>query len=226
MQWVANMDFHRLVEKMDELSKPLLESEIKMHECGGDTTPQKPPSMTVSLNANGLDDISSLMQLLVKVNPDAVAPKMIAEPVEIDGQEDGDLDKDDDEGAIGRAVGTKLGSMAGGAAGTSLAGPVGAAAGVTLGGAAGGHVGDKVGDAIYNKFGGNAVGNAVNKFNTALQNRKQPGNTTPSKIGSVVNKAVDAASDYLTNDSLPESITLQSQIRAELQERLNAIKMR
>lgn len=226
MQWVANMDFHRLVEKMDELSKPLLESEIKMDECGGDMTMHNPPSMTVNLNVNGLDDISSLMQLLVKVNPDAAAPKMVSEPDEIDGQEDGDLDKDDVEGAVGRAIGTKLGSMAGGAAGASLAGPVGGAAGVTLGGAAGGHVGDKVGDAIYNKFGGNAVGNAVNKFNTALQNRKQPGNTSPSKIGSVVDKAVDAASDYLTNDALPESITLHSQIRADLQERLNAIKMR
>ncbi len=205
------MDFHRLVEKMTELNKPLAED--------------SPPNLSVNLSANGLDDISSLMQLLVKINPDATPPKMIVDPIDADGKEDGELDNDDVEGAIGRAVGTKLGSMAGGAVGTA-AGPVGAMVGATAGGAAGGHLGDKVGDAVYNKFGGNAVGNVVNKFNTALQNRKQQGNTAQSKIGSVVNKAADIASDYITNDALPESQRLQSQIRADLQQRLDSYKSR
>ena len=120
------MDFHGLVAKMTELSKPLTESEIKVDECGMDapTPPHSPPTMTVSLNANGLDDISSLMRLLVKVNPDmmpkddkgptiAADPniltisnnhpeplKMLPEPAELDGDEDGDLDNDEDENLI------------------------------------------------------------------------------------------------------------------------------
>jgi hypothetical protein len=216
------MDFHRLVEKMTELNKPL--SEDAIDECGMDTTPHSAPNLSVNLSANGLDDITSLMQLLVKINPDASSPKMIADPIDADGKEDGELDNDDDEGAVGRAIGGKLGSMAGGAVGTTAAGPVGGMVGATAGGAVGGHLGDKVGDVIYNKFGGNAVGNAVNKFNTALQNRKQPGNTTPNKIGSIANKAADIAADYITNDALPESQRLQSQIRADLQQRLNSYK--
>ena len=44
------------------------------------------------------------------------------------------------------------------------------------------------------------------------------------KLGSIADKAADIASDYITNDALPESQSLQSQIRADLQQRLNSYK--
>ena len=151
------MDFHSLVAKMGELSKPLTESEVKIGECGGDMTPHNPPTMTVSLNANGLDDISSLMRLLVKVNPDmmpkddkgptlAADPniltisnnhpeplKMLPEPADLDGDEDGDLDNDEDEGMAGSIAG----GIAGGIATKSLAGA---------------STGAKIGSEIQDKF--------------------------------------------------------------------------
>lgn len=132
---------------MSELSKPLTENAIG--ECGGVQTPHAPPTMTVSLNANGLDDISSLMRLLVKVNPDMMpkdnngpaissdpniltisnnhaAPlKMLPEPRELDGDEDGDLDNDEDEGMAGSIAGGLAGlaatkSFAGASTGASI----------------------------------------------------------------------------------------------------------
>lgn len=216
------MDFHKLLSQLDAINAPLL-------ECNGDTTPHTPPSLTVNINAHGMDDISSLMKLISKVNPDTASHKMISDPIDMDGEEDGELDNDDDEGAIGGFIGSKLGSMAGGAAGTAVAGPVGGVAGATVGGMAGQKLGSAAGDAIYNKFGGNAIGNAVSKFNTALTNRQpQAGATTPGalgKLGSMAGKAADIATDYITNDALPESISLESQIRTELQERLTSFKM-
>jgi hypothetical protein len=119
------MDFNKLLSTLDSLNKPKLTESVDadIKECGMDTTtPHNPPTMTVSLNANGLDDISSLMRLLVKVNPDmmpkddkgptlAADPniltisnnhpeplKMLPEPADLDGDEDGDLDNDEDEG--------------------------------------------------------------------------------------------------------------------------------
>jgi hypothetical protein len=152
------MDFHSLVAKMGELSKPLTESEVKIGECGMDTTtPHNPPTMTVSLNANGLDDISSLMRLLVKVNPDMMPKddkgptlsadpniltisnnhpeplKMLPEPADLDGDEDGDLDNDEDEGMAGSIAG----GIAGGMATKSLAGA---------------STGAKIGSEIQDKF--------------------------------------------------------------------------
>lgn len=79
------MDFHALVAKMQQLDRP---SETTAVEgCGDpmpsmappmpppDTPPPPPPSMNVSLNAQGLDNIESLMNLFRKVNPDMM-PKM------------------------------------------------------------------------------------------------------------------------------------------------------
>jgi hypothetical protein len=113
--------------------------------------------MTVSLNANGLDDISSLMRLLVKVNPDMMPKddkgptlsadpniltisnnhpeplKMLPEPADLDGDEDGDLDNDEDEGMAGSIAG----GIAGGIATKSLAGA---------------STGAKIGSEIQDKF--------------------------------------------------------------------------
>jgi hypothetical protein len=138
------MDFNKLLSTLDSLNKTKLAESVdtEVSECGGDTTPHAPPTMSVSLNANGLDDISSLMRLLVKVNPDMMPKddkgptlsadpniltitnnhpeplKMLPEPTELDGEEDGDMDNDEDEGIAG----TIAGGIAGLAATKSLAG--------------------------------------------------------------------------------------------------------
>jgi hypothetical protein len=74
------MNFQELLAKMQELDRPATESTIT-DECGdspmsipGMTTKPDtpPPSMSVNLNAQGLDDISELMKLMTKVNPDMI----------------------------------------------------------------------------------------------------------------------------------------------------------
>jgi hypothetical protein len=136
------MDFNKLLSTLDSLNKTKLAESVdtEVSECGGDTTPHAPPTMSVSLNANGLDDISSLMRLLVKVNPDMMPKddkgptlsadpniltitnnhpeplKMLPEPTELDGEEDDE--GEEDEGMAG----TIAGGIAGLAATKSLAG--------------------------------------------------------------------------------------------------------
>lgn len=164
------MNFNDLMAKMRELDQPATETiqpsvEAPVEECGEmppapmgmEHKDTPPPSMSINLNAQGLDDIAELMKIMTKVNPDminqkgaeepglpklaiepsitSIAPahpplKMLPEPIEKDGKEDGELDKDDDEGV--------LGTMAGGALGAALGGPAGAA----IGGAAGNAIGD------------------------------------------------------------------------------------
>ena len=72
------MNFNNLMAKMRELDGPVGESTIA--ECGegipgAEAAPTTPPSMSVNLNAQGVDSISSLMQLLTKVNPDMLWQK-------------------------------------------------------------------------------------------------------------------------------------------------------
>jgi hypothetical protein len=78
------MDFHQLLAKMQELDRtPTPEIQpVQSEECGMmppmSSTMNKPdtppPSLSVNLNAHGLDDIEQIMKLIAKVNPDA-APK-------------------------------------------------------------------------------------------------------------------------------------------------------
>lgn len=80
------MDFHQLLAKMQELDQPQVEAapvvEQPVTECppegplGMDhSTPEtSPPSMSVNLNAQGLDNISDILKLIAKVNPDAEKP--------------------------------------------------------------------------------------------------------------------------------------------------------
>jgi hypothetical protein len=157
------MNFHQLLSKMQELDQPVPEAqtnEATIEECG-DMPPAPmgmehkdtpPPSMSVNLNAQGLDDIAELMKLMTKVNPDMInqpdsmpdhgvdkllpppagpsmadlRDKMIEpEPIDADGEEDGPLDHDDDE-EIG-------GALAGGAIGALAGGPMGALTGAAAG---------------------------------------------------------------------------------------------
>lgn len=83
------MDFHQLLAKMQELdqsqasSTPMVEQPVT--ECPpegpmgmpGDSMGKpdvSPPSMSVNLNAQGLDNIGDILKLIAKVNPDTEKP--------------------------------------------------------------------------------------------------------------------------------------------------------
>jgi len=72
------MDFKAILEKMAEL-----EASRVSEECGMPmSTPPvntTPPSMSINLNAQGLDNIESLMKLINKVNP-SMSPGDMTEP--------------------------------------------------------------------------------------------------------------------------------------------------
>jgi hypothetical protein len=93
------MNFNDLMAKMRELDQPVPEtiqapvSDAPVEACGDvppapmDSKPDTPPpSMSVNINAQGMDDIGELMKLLTKVNPDMInqkdapMPPMGAEP--------------------------------------------------------------------------------------------------------------------------------------------------
>ena len=81
------MDFHQLLAKMQELDAPVAKAPVAdtpVGECG-DMPPAPmgasmgkpdtpPPSMSINLNAQGLDNIEELMALIKAVNPDAEKP--------------------------------------------------------------------------------------------------------------------------------------------------------
>ncbi len=167
------MDFQQLLAKMNELSQPapantaVVEEPVVAQECGemppapmgmDQHSDTPPPSISVNLNAQGLDNIEQLLDLIKAVNPDAApaaptmgaAPgieiepmdkpespfgnldsgplKMLPEPDELDGEEDGEEDKDDTEGLGGALAGGAIGAVAGGPLGALT----GAAAGDSL----------------------------------------------------------------------------------------------
>ena len=85
------MDFNSLMAKMRELDQPVVQSQTE--ECGtpmmgatpmSSTPPNNPPSLSINLNAQGMDDIESIMKLMTKVNPDMInQPAAPAMPLEI-----------------------------------------------------------------------------------------------------------------------------------------------
>ena len=79
------MDFNKLMQTMRDLDRPVGESAVE--ECGSPmmagmtppmstTPPVTPPSMSVNLNAQGMDSIESLLKLMTKVNPDMINQPM------------------------------------------------------------------------------------------------------------------------------------------------------
>jgi len=90
------MDFNQLLAKMAELDQPAVEAiatEAVLDECPSNMAPQMAapsvpePSMSLNLNAQGMDNIENLMKLMTKVNPDMInqptpmsAPKLSAMP--------------------------------------------------------------------------------------------------------------------------------------------------
>jgi hypothetical protein len=81
------MDFNKLMQTMRDLDRPVGEAAVQ--ECGMDspmmggmtppmapTPPHNPPTLSVNLNAQGMDDIESIMRLMTKVNPDMINQPM------------------------------------------------------------------------------------------------------------------------------------------------------
>ena len=81
------MDFNQLMARMRELDQPTQEA------CGDSMSPPMPspmnseppvppPSMSVNLNASGMDNIEGLLKLMTKVNPDMInQPNKMAPPI-------------------------------------------------------------------------------------------------------------------------------------------------
>lgn len=78
------MDFHQLLAKMQQLDQPVAEN-LPVEACGdvpamptptAQVPPVNPPSMTVNMNAQGMDNIEDLLKLITKVNPDMEKPAM------------------------------------------------------------------------------------------------------------------------------------------------------
>jgi hypothetical protein len=89
------MNFNDLMAKMRELDQPVPETIQAPVEACGDMPPAPmemdskpdtpPPSMSVNINAQGMDDIGELMKLLTKVNPDMINQKAApASPMSIE----------------------------------------------------------------------------------------------------------------------------------------------
>lgn len=142
------MDFNKLLQRMAELDQSTTT------EACGDAMPMasappaenvQPPSMSVNLNAQGMDNIESLMKLMTKVNPDMINQPMpttkpvgmIMPPIDMDGNDDGDLDGTKSEIAPLAAIGAGLGRAAAGSMGAgSIGKTVGSMAGSSIGSAA------------------------------------------------------------------------------------------
>lgn len=77
------MNFHELLAKMQQLDKPVSTVEQITDEmgCGSPMPPPNdppvaPPSMSINLNAQGMENIEDLMKLVTKVNPDMDKPSL------------------------------------------------------------------------------------------------------------------------------------------------------
>lgn len=79
------MDFHQLLARMQELDSPAPTEQPAAEDCGMPPPgmppmgmPPKPdippPSLSVNINAQGMDNIKDIMSLWQKVNPDMMPP--------------------------------------------------------------------------------------------------------------------------------------------------------
>ncbi len=81
------MNFQELLAKMQQLDQPAVEA-APTEACGdmsptmggmppaANEPPVAPPSMSINLNAQGMDNIEDLMKLVTKVNPDMDKPNL------------------------------------------------------------------------------------------------------------------------------------------------------
>ena len=71
------MNFNELYKKIYDLDKPVIAECGDMGQMmdGAGQMPPAHPSMSVNLNAQGMDSIESLLRLMTKVNPDMISQK-------------------------------------------------------------------------------------------------------------------------------------------------------
>lgn len=71
------MNFNELYKKIYELDRPVIAEDCgdMGQMMGGGQMPPAHPSMSVNLNAQGMDSIESLLRLMTKVNPDMISQK-------------------------------------------------------------------------------------------------------------------------------------------------------
>lgn len=76
------MNFQELLAKMQQLDQPVGEEcgmmppSAPMGTTAANEAPVAPPSMSINLNAQGMDNIEDLMKLVTKVNPDMEKPDL------------------------------------------------------------------------------------------------------------------------------------------------------
>lgn len=73
------MNFTDLYKKIAELDKPVIAEgcgDMGQSMSSPTQMPLTPPSMSVNLNAQGMDSIESLLRLMTKVNPDMISQKV------------------------------------------------------------------------------------------------------------------------------------------------------
>jgi hypothetical protein len=77
------MDFYQLLAKMQQLDQPVGEQTTNEMGCGtpppisgSSEPPSTPPSMSINMNAQGMENIADILKLIAKVNPDTEKPSM------------------------------------------------------------------------------------------------------------------------------------------------------
>jgi len=225
------MDYNKLLQRLAEIDKPTNES------CGDmtpvstpapESAPTPPPSMTVNLNAHGMDNIEQMMKLMTAVNPDMINPKstapeppnMIKMPIGMDGVDDGPLDGEKTEIAPLAAVGAGLGRAAASSMG---AGSIGQSAG-----------------GIAGRMAGGATADMMNGDNDDIESREEYANEPDeqhkdidyitNKVAGGMNKPkgtypkVSSGDNPMQKTTRMEGDELRASIRAELQQRLAEAK--
>lgn len=224
------MDFNRLLQRIAEIDQSTNEGcgEMAPSPMTPPTATVQPPSMSVNLNAQGMDNIESLMKLMTKVNPDMINQPMpttkpvgmIMPPIDMDGNDDGDLDGTKSEIAPLAAIGAGLGRAAAGSMGAGSVGKT---------------VGSMAGSSI-----GSAAADAMNSDSDEIESREDYANEPEEEVKDVdyiLNKVsggmnrpqgtypkVAGGDNPMQKKTRMEGDELRAAIRTELQQRLAEAK--
>ena len=221
------MDYNKLLQRLAEIDQPTNEAcgEAAPMTPPAESTP--PPSMSVNLNAQGMDNIEQMMKLMTAVNPDMINPEpmaaepapMIKLPVDVDGEEDGELDGDKNEIAPLAAVGAGLGRAAAGAMGAG-----------SIGKAAGSIAGKMAGNAATDMLSGDDDVESREEYANEPDEEQKDIDYITNKVAGGMNKPKGTYPKVATGDNPMQKTTrmegdeLRASIRAELQQRLAEAK--
>jgi hypothetical protein len=222
------MDYNRLLQRLAELDQPTNEACGEMAPTAPSTPPPQPPSMSVNLNAQGMDNIEQLMKLMTKVNPDMInptaqpvptAPSMLKLPIDMDGKDNGPLDGDKTEIAPLAAIGAGLGRAAAGSMGAG-----------GIGQAAGGIAGRMAGSTAANMFSGDDEVESKEDYANQPDEEYKDVDYITNKVAGGMNgpkgtyPKVSSGDNPMQKTSRMEGTDLRAAIRAELQQRLAEAK--